>query len=162
MLLCFLSFIEFQRLLCVPLRGAPLCHRKRCSHSAWNASSADFLIFDLIWFWAVGWTIAPIQRRHFGGNGASLFLMIIKIIVCCSLIMHTLSLDLSMSPPSLYICFLCYFHQDHSGPPFSLLPLIVCHSPSFHPSFFHLSLSQGDLGRAHLPSSPSPSIPCES
>lgn len=63
----------------------------------------------------------------------------------------------SLFPP----LFPCFFREDHFGPPLSLLPLIGCHSLSFHSSFFHLNFSQGDLGRAHLLSSPSPSIPSE-
>lgn len=85
--------------------------------------------------------------------------LILRIIVVAALVCT----HFSRSSPSLYICFPCFFLQDHPGPPLSLLPLrdSVCHSPSFHPSFFYLNLSQGDLGRAHLLSSPSPSIPCE-
>lgn len=44
----------------------------------------------------------------------------------------------------------CFFLEDRLGPPISLPPLIVCHSFSFHPSFFHLNHSQGDLCGAHL------------
>lgn len=48
------------------------------------------------------------------------------------------------------------------GPSLSLFfPLFDCRSLSFHPSFSHLNLSQDDLGRAHLLSSPSASIPPE-
>lgn len=73
---------------------------------------------------------------------------------------HTFSLTLFQYLPSLFPPFLpCFFLEDHLDPPLSPLPFIVCHSLSFHPSFFHLNLSQGDLGRAHLLSFSSPSIP---
>lgn len=63
-------------------------------------------------------------------------------------------MDLNTLLPSLHphlFAFSLRTIQTHIlSPPFSLS---VGPSPSIHPSFFHLNLSQGDLGWAHLLSS---------
>lgn len=69
--------------------------------------------------------------------------------------------DLNASPPSLHPCFLAFSLRTIWAHLSLLSPFIVCHSLSFHPSFFHLNFSQGDLGRAHQLSSPAPSVPFE-
>lgn len=60
-----------------------------------------------------------------------------------------MDLNTSLSPP----LFHCFFLEVHLGPPLSLFRLVVRHRLSFHSSFFHLNLSQGDLSRAYLLSS---------
>lgn len=60
----------------------------------------------------------------------------------------------------LSILFCAFFLQTNWTLPY-FLPSYWPPHPTFHPSFFHLNLSQGDLGRAHLLSSLSTSIPSE-
>lgn len=90
-------------------------------------------------------------------------LLPISIPICISVVytcfisnyISMMDLNTSLSPPLLH----CFFLEVHLGPTLSLLPLVVHHPLSFHSSFFHLSLSQGDVSRAYLLSPPSPSIP---
>lgn len=87
------------------------------------------------------WLDKRTKRRHFGlwENGATLFLTFsnLKIIVVAALVCT----HFSRSPSSLYICFPCYFLQDHPGPPLS--PPSHCLSfslpPFTHPSFISIS-----------------------
>lgn len=85
-----------------------------------------------------------------------LFLIYFSIFSVCSTprCIYFCSSDGFIYPPSISSPSpLCFFLEDHSNPPPLPSLLAVCRSVSFHPSFFHLNLSQGDLGWAHLLSS---------
>lgn len=66
---------------------------------------------------------------------------------------------------SKYLCTVLssFFRAPFPYGPIGLyfLPSYWPPHPAFHPSFFHLNVSQGDLGRAHLLSILSTSIPSE-
>lgn len=71
-----------------------------------------------------------------------------------------LATHLNTFAPSFHPCFRAFSSRTNWALLY-FLPSYWPPYPAFPPSFFHLYLSQGDLGRAHLLSSLSTSIPSE-